>query len=83
MLSIRIGIRSPEGSIGLRVNLIDGSNFRRLPLSHRLARDLHSWQWSGLAKAMGEALSAVSLGSLIGNLGDPLIRFPILFFGSR
>jgi len=26
---------------------------------------------------MGEALSAVSLVSLVGNLEDPLIRFPI------
>lgn len=26
---------------------------------------------------MGEALSAVSPDTLIGNLGDPLIRFPI------
>jgi len=35
----------------------------------------------GLAKAMGEALQQSSWATFIGNLGAPLIRFPIKFKG--
>jgi len=34
----------------------------------------------GLAKAMGEALQRSSWATFIGNLGAPLIRFPIKFW---